>query len=136
MKNFLILLVFCVSVGVLIFIGDSISGESVKQPDDTSPPSTVPHLGSIELLNGCGVDGAAQEVASYLRAHSFDVKSIGNAPTFNYSNTLVASRTNDTTMAAKVAAVLKTDKIAIIQNDQNLYDVTFFIGSDYKERIQ
>lgn len=136
MKNFLILLLLCASIGVLIFIGASFTFKPFEEPKQTSPSPTVPHLGSIELLNGCGIDGVAQEMAEYLRSHSFDVKNIGNAPTFNYDSTLVISRTYDTTMAASIAAVLKTDKIAIIQNNQHLYDVTVFIGADYKERMQ
>ena len=137
MKNLLMLLVFSACIGALIFIGTLITNQppaANNTPRDVVSP--IPHLGSIELLNGCGIDGAAQEVADFLRANSFDVKSIGNAPTWNYSSTLVISRTSDTTMAAKVASALKTDKMTIIRNNHHLYDVTVFIGSDYKERIQ
>jgi hypothetical protein len=135
MKNLLLLLLFTICIGLLIFIGASISDVPVKQ-DKSSQQSIVPYLGSIELLNGCGIDGAAQDVADYLRSQSFDVKNIGNAPAWNYSNTLVISRSLDTTMAVRVATALKTDKIAVIRNDQSLYNVTVYIGSDYKERIQ
>jgi hypothetical protein len=138
MKNISILILLAASIVILIFIGTMITEEPQRELVKKVSPKTqnVPHLGSIELLNGCGVDGAALEVANYLRSKSFDVKNIGNAPEWNYTNTLVISRTKDTTMASKVAAVLKTQKMTLIINNNTLYDVTVFIGSDYKERIQ
>ncbi|HEX2956523.1 MAG TPA: LytR C-terminal domain-containing protein [Chitinispirillaceae bacterium] len=139
MKNFSILILLIISISILIFIGTMIAVEpqkNVVRQVRTETGHSVPHLGSIELLNGCGVDGAALEVANYLRSKSFDVKNIGNAPEWNYSSTLVVSRTKDTTMASKVASALNTQMMTLIINNNTLYDVTVFIGSDYKERIQ
>ncbi|MBN1603975.1 MAG: LytR C-terminal domain-containing protein [Chitinispirillaceae bacterium] len=137
MKNFFILILLASFIGALIIIGSMIA---VEKPEvfmkETKTYQNVPHLGSIELLNGCGVDGAALEVANYLRSKGFDVKYIGNAPEWNYSSTLIVSRIKDTAMASRVASVLKTQKMTLIINNNTLYDVTVFIGSDYKERIQ
>lgn len=138
MKNFFILILLATFIGALIIIGTMIA---IEKPDifmkkQTQTYQNVPHLGSIELLNGCGVDGAALEVANYLRSKGFDVKYIGNAPEWNYSSTLIVSRVKDTDMASRVASVLKTQKMTLIINNNTLYDVTVFIGSDYKERIQ
>jgi hypothetical protein len=138
MKNFIILIIIAVSVLVIIWEGTKIASnstiEAVKSLPENSQP--VPYLGSIELLNGCGIDGAAREVASYLRSKSFDVKNIENASQWNNTSTLVISRIKDTTMASKVASALKTNKVTFIYNNNKLYDVTVIIGSDYKERIQ
>ena len=49
---------------------------------------------------------------------------------------MVVSRSLDTTVASQVANALKTDKKAIIRNNENLYDVTVFIGPDFAERIK
>jgi LytR cell envelope-related transcriptional attenuator len=138
MKHFFILLLLAASIASAIFIGMMIADEPQKVDSTVKIEKThsVPHLGSIELLNGCGVDGAALEVANFLRSKSFDVKNITNAPTWNYTNTLVVSRIKDTTMASRVAQALKTKKMTLIINNTTLYDVTVYIGSDYKERIQ
>jgi hypothetical protein len=139
MKNLSILILLTITTGILILIGTMIADEPQKNATKqvkTETSHTVPHLGSIELLNGCGADGAARQVANYLRSQSFDVKNIGNATQMNHDSTLVISRIKDTTMASKVASALGTQKMTLILNDNTLYDVTVIIGSDYKERIQ
>lgn len=139
MKNLSILILLTIATGILILIGTMIVDEpqkNVVKQTKTAPSRTVPDLGSIELLNGCGADGAARQVANYLRSKSFDVKNIGNASQMNHDSTLVISRVKDTTMASKVASALGTRKMTLILNDNTLYDVTVIIGSDYKERIQ
>lgn len=139
MKNLSILILLTIATGILILIGTMIADEPQKtviRQTKTESSQPVPHLGSIELLNGCGTDGAARQVANYLRSKSFDVKSIGNATQMNHDSTLVISRVTDTTMASKVASALGTQKMTLILNDNKLYDVTVIIGLDYKERIQ
>jgi hypothetical protein len=139
MKNLSILILLTITTGILILIGTMIADEpqkNVVRQVKTETGHTVPHLGSIELLNGCGADGAARQVANYLRSQSFDVKNIGNASQMNHDSTLVISRVKDTMMASKVASALGTQKMTLILNDNTLYDVTVIIGADYKERIQ
>lgn len=96
----------------------------------------VPDIGKIQVLNGYGGAGAADEVTDFLRANKFDVKDKGNAPSFNYPFTLVLSRTKDMTIARNVAAALKTGHCIIVRNEDGAYDVTVIIGRDYKERIR
>jgi hypothetical protein len=138
MKNLSILILLAAFIVTLIFIGTMIADVPPKESSGKVSHNiqTVPHLGSIELLNGCGVDGAALEVSNYLRSKGFDVKNVGNAPEWSYTSTLIVSRVKDTTMATRVASALKTQKMTLILNNNTLYDVTVFIGSDYKERIQ
>ena len=102
--------------------------ESGTEPD-------VPSIGSVQVLNGCGVDGAAGDVAAYLRSKGFDVKDIGNAPTWNYPFTLVVSRTLDKQTAMQVAKALETDKVVVMRTTERLYDTVVFAGPDYTERI-
>lgn len=98
--------------------------------------TAVPDIGSIELLNGCGAEGAANMVADYLRTNNFDVKYIGNADTWNYPFTMVISRNRNDSIANQVARVLHTDKVVKIRKSDNSYDVTVVIGPDYGEKIQ
>ncbi len=97
---------------------------------------SIPYIGRIEVLNGCGIEGAAGKVADYLRSTNFDIKSVGNAQTWNYPFTIVISRTQDTTVASQVASSLDTDKMIIIRNNDKMHDVTVIIGPDFGERIQ
>ena len=96
----------------------------------------VPHIGSIQVLNGCGAEGAANKVADYLREQNFDVKSIGNANTWNYPFTMVIARSTDTTVASQVAKALGTAKLVVVRTSEQLYDATVMIGPDFEERIR
>jgi hypothetical protein len=109
---------------------------SAPAPASSSSDVNVPNIGSIEILNGCGSSGVGKKIAAHLRAHKFDVKSIGNAPSWNYPFTIVVSRTRNMDIAEKVAAALSTDKVVMERNGITEYDVTVLLGADYQERIQ
>ncbi len=105
------------------------------QPTIPTQLSIVPDIGSIEVLNGCGVEGAANRMAELLRSKQFDVKNIDNASSWNYPFTLVVSRSKDMTVAKKIARVLKTDRVILIRTNEQTYDVTVIIGPEFGEKI-
>jgi hypothetical protein len=137
MKNLLLLAII---VSICIFSGlkgTTKTTTEIKQKEQTHQLTTViPNIGSVQLLNGCGAEGAATKVADYLRSNNFDVKYVGNADTWNYPATMVISRIQDTSIATQIARALKTDKMVMIRNNDNSYDVTVVIGPDFGERIQ
>lgn len=137
MKN-LLLLAIIVSICIFSgFNGTTKITTEMKQIEQTRQLTTViPNIGSVQLLNGCRAEGAARKVADYLRSNNFDVKFVGNADTWNYPATMVISRIQDTSIATQIAHALKTDKMVMIRNNDNSYDVTVVIGPDFGERIQ
>jgi hypothetical protein len=136
MNNVATLLVLCLICGGAIIIG-SYRIDSFAATEKNDPVhAAIPYIGRIEVLNGCGIAGAANETADFLRRHHFDVKNIGNAQAWNYCSTLVVSRTENMTHARKVAEALSTGRVILLRNEQTDYDVTVFIGPDYKEIIQ
>ena len=142
MKNAAILLVTCLVLIIAMVAG--LRGPSVKGETQSETPALqksedlqkIPWIGKIQVLNGCGVDGAANVVAEYLRSKKFDVKNIGNAPTGNYQATLVVSRKKDQAMAHQVADALGTGAVFVMRTQDDMYDVTVFVGSDFKERVR
>ncbi len=95
-----------------------------------------PNRGSVEVLNGCGKGGVANEYADYLRKHRFDVKSTGNAVVknsvaWNYSRTIVVSRSKDMKIAQEVAKLLRCGPPVFIRTDYNESDVTVIIGHNF-----
>jgi hypothetical protein len=96
----------------------------------------VPSIGRVQVLNGCGAEGAADKMTDFLRTKKFDVKNTGNAPSWNYPFTIVVSRSPDMTVARQIAKALNTDHIVLIRKDDRTYDVTVIIGPDYRERIR
>jgi hypothetical protein len=105
-----------------------------KKGSDTS--LGIPSVGKVQVLNGCGAGGAASIVAEFLRENKFDVKNIGNAPMSNYQSTLVASRARDMSVARQVAGALHTDNVFLMRTQDTLYNVTVYVGADYKERAR
>ncbi|NLL14218.1 MAG: LytR C-terminal domain-containing protein [Fibrobacter sp.] len=135
MSNLFTLIIVSAILGISMFIGTELKTRPVPRQEKKKTVS-IPYIGRIEVLNGCGIEGAAGKVADYLRSTNFDIKSVGNAQTWNYPFTIVISRTQDTTVASQVASSLDTDKMIIIRNNDKMHDVTVIIGPDFGERIQ
>lgn len=153
MRGSIVFLLFVLLVATAILVGsrgDSAAtaaapaalrpaAQPERKPDTAAEPprveSDIPHIGSVRVLNGCGVNNAANEVADYLRDQGFDVKDVDNAPSWNYPHTIVVSRTVDMRNAEKVAKALSTERAILLRTEESLYDVVVYVGADFKERI-
>jgi hypothetical protein len=141
MKQALPFFVILIVLSYAIYWG----GNVVAFLEENSLPPTpiekqIPNLSSVELLNGCGVSGLADNISKYLRDNLFDVKSTDNAHgpdgrslAFNYPKTLVISRIPDTKMAQRVAELLGVNEVVFIRTDHSSYDITIIIGHNYRE---
>jgi hypothetical protein len=98
--------------------------------------ANVPSIGRIQVLNGCGIDGAADKMTDFLRMKKFDVANTDNAAHWNYQFTLVISHSKDMTIARQIATALKTDRIVLIRKPDRAYDATVIVGPDYGERMR
>ncbi len=89
----------------------------------------------LEVLNGCGVSGVADNFTDYLRTANFDVVNIGNYRSFDVDYSLLIDRTGNLENAFEIASVLGIEKNNIIQqvNKEYFLDVTLVIGKDYKQ---
>jgi hypothetical protein len=106
-----------------------------------NPPVSVTRTGDreggviqIDVLNGCGVAGAATAFTTYLRARGYDVVEMRNYKTFGVEETLVIDRTGQVGNAEKVAYALGVKKGNIVRqiNEDYFVDVSVLIGKDYK----
>ena len=88
----------------------------------------------IEVLNGCGINRLASRVTDFLRDQGFDVVKTDDAPTTDYTLTIVQDRAGDIENANKVAYALGITPQNITQqiNEDLFLDVTVIIGLDYK----
>jgi hypothetical protein len=109
---------------------------------------TPPQIIRLQLLNGCGIAGAAEDVAKALSETSspviFDVIDKANAEVYNFEKTTVIDRVGDrqqiggfSKAALMVRDLLKIqpDRLLIQRLADNLLEinVTIIIGADYKE---
>lgn len=97
-------------------------------------PELIGNIIQLEVLNGCGVPGLANNFTSVLRKNGFDVVETGNFKNFDMQNTVVIARTFDSENALRVADALGIAKEHVfIEASEDFYlDATVVIGSDYK----
>ncbi len=85
----------------------------------------------VEVLNGCGREGIALQLAQTLREEGLDVVNIGNAQNFKYQKTLILNRSGKKELAKKVCEVIGCGEPQDSIEKQALVDVTVIIGRDY-----
>jgi LytR cell envelope-related transcriptional attenuator len=87
----------------------------------------------LDVLNGCGISGAAQTVTSYLRARGYDVVEMKNYKTFDVQHSLVVDRRGNRKTAEQVAYALGVREENIVaQLSQDYYvDVSVVVGKDF-----
>lgn len=69
--------------------GTIVHGGAQPETDLVPPGEKRP---TVEVLNGCGKDGLASEMADWLRRRGFDVVEWRDADRYDYQNTLVQDR--------------------------------------------
>jgi hypothetical protein len=87
----------------------------------------------IDVLNACGIDGAASTWTSYLRSRGYDVVEMRNYRTFDVDESLVIDRIGNLDNARRVAYALGIPSENVIQQISEDYyvDVSVLIGKDY-----
>lgn len=92
----------------------------------------------VEVLNGCGVPGIADQVTDLLRRKNFDVVNTGNYRTFNIDDSIIIDRVGNIKNAKYLAKVIGMDERKVIEQKNKNYflDVTLIIGKDYKQLFQ
>ena len=138
MRNLIVLSVLLSFLAVAIVVGHGKNLSKTKTVNTAKPVESIPHIGSIQVLNGCGIEKAAEKMADYLRKEGFDVKNHKNATgrnCWNYPFTIVVSKSTNMNNAERVANALKTDKIIQIRENDSEYDVVVFVGPDFGELI-
>jgi hypothetical protein len=109
---------------------------AVGSPGDGNGPAQIVR---VEVLNGCGVKGAASDFAERLRKagdsdYHFDVVDHGNFATFDVKETLVLDRGDAMDAARAVAAVLGVESDQVLHQEltENVLEieVSILLGSD------
>ncbi|MFW6006360.1 MAG: LCP family protein [Bacillota bacterium] len=85
---------------------------------------------NINILNGNGKSGLASEVRDKLNKYGFKIDKVGNAPNFNYENTIIRYHdTRDKNVALGVKDLLGGE--IEYTEDESEDNITIIIGEDY-----
>ncbi len=96
----------------------------------------VPVPGEIQVLNACGMAGAADKMRAFLMNNGYDVIETGNAPYWNYKKTIIAIRNKYWVGKEAIGVVLGTDNVIQMENSAKLVDATVFVGKDFEDLIR
>lgn len=126
-------------IGLLIvvvgYLSYSLLNRHVLQPPvDAGKAGVGPgEIIQVDVLNGSGLQGAANSCTSYLRARGFDVVEMRNYKTTDVDESLVIDRVGNMTNAERVAYALGIKKKNIVQqlNHDYYVDVSIVIGKDF-----
>jgi len=133
-KNAVLFTIIFVTLIAVIAVGLLRPSHNAEKTAQTSGDN-IPYIGRVQVLNGCGIPGAGNTVADFLRSQEFDVKDIQTAQTGNYPVTYIVSRIKDMAIARNIAQSLSTGNVFLLRNGDETYDVTVFVGSDYPRLI-
>ncbi|MDQ1438992.1 MAG: hypothetical protein QOK43_2621 [Acidimicrobiaceae bacterium] len=87
----------------------------------------------LQILNGTGAVGLAQQVSDQLRPLGVEVKLTGNAGRLDYTETqVVFYRRSDEAVAQRVQKALGAGRLVLSRNPLDVVDVTVIVGRDYK----
>ncbi|MCL4100518.1 LytR cell envelope-related transcriptional attenuator [Fibrobacter sp. UWH9] len=94
------------------------------------------YKGDVEVLNSCGMQGAAASMRNYLRQNGFDVVSSRNDRLQNYDETIIVLRNPEWEGAQALARALKTDNVLVVASKRAVVDAAVYIGKDFKQIIE
>ena len=125
-----------------IFLNSLIFILTVFPPKSDLPPLSTIYQNNpidespIEVLNGCGIQGMAGKFSRFLREHHIDVLNSDDADHYDYTHTLIITRTGNVRILDKVSSLLgfdSQDKNHILNkpSSSSEFDLTVIIGSDY-----
>lgn len=88
---------------------------------------------SLEVLNGAGARGAAERMSERLRDMGFDVKTFGNASSFDQGRTELLDRSGRTGAAQSIADSLGGVPVRADPAPELYLDATLILGDDWAE---
>ncbi len=138
------LILIVVSLAVLVFVGSFVvkimQGESAPVPG--TPEAIVPTSLRIQIMNGCGIAGAASNFSRHVKQSAgpdfvVDVIDERNFESFQQERTLLIARKENHDHAARFAAKigLTPDRVSFKELESNFYDIDYslVVGADYEK---
>lgn len=91
----------------------------------------------VEILNGNGVPGIGEQIASKLDMNKYQVVNSANADSFDHPETVIIIYSNDpgvTKAAEQVKNSLEVGRVEVRDKTQDISDITVVVGKDYAQK--
>jgi hypothetical protein len=91
----------------------------------------------VEILNGNGVPGIGEQVASKLDMNKFQVVNSANADSFEHPETVIIIYSDDSNVikaAEQVKNSMEVGRIEVRDKTQDISDITIVVGKDYAQK--
>ena len=106
--------------------------ETVKKFISDEGPAPFGDEIRMEILNGSGNPGQAQNLRNYFIEYGFNVVHYGNALRNDYERTMVVDRIGRPGLAKRIADIINCKEVNTKIDDTLLVDVTIIIGNDFE----
>ncbi|MBR3851421.1 MAG: LytR C-terminal domain-containing protein [Fibrobacter sp.] len=124
------------TVASLLFVATAFLGCEEEQKKAPIEKVVRHYKGDIEVLNSCGMQGAAAKMRAYLRENGFDVVSYRNDRLQNYDETILVLRNPEWEGAKALAKALKTENVMTVFSKRAVVDASVYIGKDFEQIIK
>jgi hypothetical protein len=125
-----------IMVASLLFMATAFLGCEDEQKKAPVVKVKRTYKGDVEVLNSCGMQGAAAKMRSYLRENGFDIVSSRNDRLQNYDETVLVLRNPEWEGAKALAKALKTDNVLVVHSSRAVVDAAVYIGKDFEQIIE
>ena len=127
-----------VTLGVAVALSSLLLFAGCEEEQKKAPVEKVvrTYKGDVEVLNSCGMQGAAAKMRSYLRENGFDIVSSRNDRLQNYDETVLVLRNPEWEGAKALAKALKTKNVLVVHSSRAVVDAAVYIGKDFEQIVK
>jgi hypothetical protein len=86
---------------------------------------------TVEILNGVGESGIAHDAKRALLERGIDVIAVGNAPRFDYEESILIARKADADVA-RLGQILGCRNVVVQIKENAIEDASLILGADYR----
>jgi hypothetical protein len=107
------------------------------RPTPTQAPEPVPAV-KVEILNDCGIKGAADGIARALERPGIDIVFVGNTPRYRYRSTRVQSSVGVPVVLQEILERMGFSEASVerVPAGRRKADVTVIVGRDYRKVLE
>jgi hypothetical protein len=116
------------------------TAQRVRAPEPTIDPEILRQRPTVDIRNGCGESGLAEQLMNQLRRSGFDVVEYRNADRYDYERTLIKDRSGREGAPARLRDWMRReygvgeivdDKVGVPEAD-----LVLIIGSDFADTLR